>query len=995
MDFFIPWMTDYIELAFKMGPNHNLILFGDLLISSIIVLVLFGLYFSALKEEKFVFYLGLAFSIGILLVPIQKSWRDDFWQILGHLTIPILIWITADHLIKGRQHMPGKAIKRLKEAVKKIRPETQWPRLKKLWEAWSSMLKVAPILIFALSLVGALAEESHYKAPFHRLIPAIVMSIVLLRLGYGLAVNLRSSGTKKAKFVGILFGLLGIVAALIVLLKVLHPVIAVLQAKGAISDWKNDPGVEQFPLILGLDRLTLLAFGLLKVALFVGALIIMVRSLGKVISDKNLMEDVTHQNTEVLDKESNGGLLAALGKDLNADYVELCIRLTSLERVATWMWFDNNFKLHLIDTNAFEERVPEETLNAPWFTLHQEIKSPVIQPLPTEKEAVCGYVLKHGVVVANEDESFQGMDITYQTVVPDLKTYVHVPIYYQGGVIGTFASEARTEGRFTPSATRRVKRYARLLAPMVHGRREMNALDHLGENLGRIGNARYPNRKLFESIVKEIHGTLGAVGTCIIFNMGFQRIFCGLNAKKMTTRSFGDPKEGSNLFKQIMHAENYFDLRRFATYRQILSMPLGDGELRLGFLFWVTRITDIPSEPTLVRGPLLRKSVATLAKNAIVSGVTNNLDKHLSRIRIRLSNHESKLEYWFHVIESELLKCGIKWIAASIPQKDKLQYLGISERDGKKIQKTFDSNAVGKIKAYPIKMKNKPYTLLWLRMPNKASLWLALECNSFDQELTTSNLPWWNFLEGVQETTGKALERLHVQEIENLVTRMEIDAQRSIVQNLWLHELRNGALQIAMATNLANELLTAGIYEKSKERLDKVSLYVDKFQALAKDLNKPLKLDNRTSYAFKEVLDMVRDYYRVIWAGREIECAIQHFEEFQADLPFSHLYLALSNLVANAVKVMKGGLLQIVIRGDGDRRYCIVTDTGPGIPEDRQDKIWEAGYTTENSTGIGLAGTRLLLQGGGGNITLDKGYKKGARFIIEIPVRKADKEKQQ
>jgi two-component system phosphate regulon sensor histidine kinase PhoR len=68
-----------------------------------------------------------------------------------------------------------------------------------------------------------------------------------------------------------------------------------------------------------------------------------------------------------------------------------------------------------------------------------------------------------------------------------------------------------------------------------------------------------------------------------------------------------------------------------------------------------------------------------------------------------------------------------------------------------------------------------------------------------------------------------------------------------------------------------------------------------------------------------------------------------------------------------------------------------VSDTGAGIPEEDQDRIFERFYISEKSrsrkydgTGIGLSIVKHILMLHNGTIELDKTYKNGTRFIIEL-----------
>ena len=96
---------------------------------------------------------------------------------------------------------------------------------------------------------------------------------------------------------------------------------------------------------------------------------------------------------------------------------------------------------------------------------------------------------------------------------------------------------------------------------------------------------------------------------------------------------------------------------------------------------------------------------------------------------------------------------------------------------------------------------------------------------------------------------------------------------------------------------------------------------------------------------------------------------------------------ALLNIIINAIEVMPGGG-EIDInasRKDGFLKISI-KDTGPGVPDDQHDKIFDLFYSTKSGgTGVGLAITKNIIQAHGGNIRFNR-PNKGAEFIIELPL---------
>lgn len=102
------------------------------------------------------------------------------------------------------------------------------------------------------------------------------------------------------------------------------------------------------------------------------------------------------------------------------------------------------------------------------------------------------------------------------------------------------------------------------------------------------------------------------------------------------------------------------------------------------------------------------------------------------------------------------------------------------------------------------------------------------------------------------------------------------------------------------------------------------------------------------------------------------------------------------NLVNNACQAMKDqGTLTIstaisVPETDGFVELTI-SDTGPGISKELQDKIFEAFFTTKkegHGTGLGLSMAKSVVERFGGSIQLESNPGEGASFTIFLPVKK-------
>ncbi len=92
------------------------------------------------------------------------------------------------------------------------------------------------------------------------------------------------------------------------------------------------------------------------------------------------------------------------------------------------------------------------------------------------------------------------------------------------------------------------------------------------------------------------------------------------------------------------------------------------------------------------------------------------------------------------------------------------------------------------------------------------------------------------------------------------------------------------------------------------------------------------------------------------------------------------------NLAANSNKFMENGEFVIEVTEDKDMVSFIISDTGSGIPKEIEDKIFEKGFTTSTTKGLGLSICKEIAHMHKGDIVLYKQLKQGAAFKITIPI---------
>ena len=108
------------------------------------------------------------------------------------------------------------------------------------------------------------------------------------------------------------------------------------------------------------------------------------------------------------------------------------------------------------------------------------------------------------------------------------------------------------------------------------------------------------------------------------------------------------------------------------------------------------------------------------------------------------------------------------------------------------------------------------------------------------------------------------------------------------------------------------------------------------------------------------------------------------------------------NLLSNAVKFTVTGGVTIQAGVHDDKVEIHVVDTGPGIPEDQRDRIFEEFYQVEGGlartsggTGLGLSIARRFARLMGGDIVVHSEMGRGSEFVVTLPSARAEPAVQQ
>lgn len=106
----------------------------------------------------------------------------------------------------------------------------------------------------------------------------------------------------------------------------------------------------------------------------------------------------------------------------------------------------------------------------------------------------------------------------------------------------------------------------------------------------------------------------------------------------------------------------------------------------------------------------------------------------------------------------------------------------------------------------------------------------------------------------------------------------------------------------------------------------------------------------------------------------------------------SKLRLALDNILVNAIKFTKSGLIEVILDKKDNRIEIDIKDEGIGIQTDKLEQVFEPFYQVDSSyrkkykgVGLGLSISKNVVESLGGSISVLNNPEKGCTFKIALP----------
>ena len=268
------------------------------------------------------------------------------------------------------------------------------------------------------------------------------------------------------------------------------------------------------------------------------------------------------------------------------------------------------------------------------------------------------------------------------------------------------------------------------------------------------------------------------------------------------------------------------------------------------------------------------------------------------------------------------------------------------------------------------------------------------------------------------ERDGQFLGRLAV--IRDVTRERELDRMKSDFVAVVSHELRTPIASIKTFTGNLIDGIEGEINDGQRETLTRVTKNLDRLSRLINDLLDLSKLEagkmnmQLAPLDARETAQSVVDIFTPGAATKDVTLELacpDHTPVLWADS--DRIIQVLTNLLGNALKFTpEAGTIKIGVEhrppdpadriGTSGERSSIsgegyitisVSDTGPGIPEDDLERVFDKFYQTDHSmtrktggTGLGLPICREIISRHGGRIWAESTRGQGSTFTFELPV---------
>jgi PAS domain S-box-containing protein len=143
-------------------------------------------------------------------------------------------------------------------------------------------------------------------------------------------------------------------------------------------------------------------------------------------------------------------------------------------------------------------------------------------------------------------------------------------------------------------------------------------------------------------------------------------------------------------------------------------------------------------------------------------------------------------------------------------------------------------------------------------------------------------------------------------------------------------------------------------------------------------------------FPLQEILPHLRSEFGYAAAAKSLILDIEDSREFARSDPML-LPVILRNLLGNAIKYTQHGAIHLRVRTEGSQLFIDIVDSGPGIPPEHLQRLFDAFYQVDNPShdqrqgvGLGLSIVQIICRLLDHTVTIDSSVNKGSTFTVQL-----------
>jgi signal transduction histidine kinase len=230
------------------------------------------------------------------------------------------------------------------------------------------------------------------------------------------------------------------------------------------------------------------------------------------------------------------------------------------------------------------------------------------------------------------------------------------------------------------------------------------------------------------------------------------------------------------------------------------------------------------------------------------------------------------------------------------------------------------------------------------------------------------------------------------------------DAAKSNFLAVMSHEFRTPLSAILGYADILTAEIHGGLNDRQRTHLERVKASVRHLSHLVDEILSFASMEagrERVRKGAVDVTALAGDVVAIMEpiaeaAGLELRTRLPD-QPVSAITDASKVRQILINLLSNALKYTVSGSVSLTLVSQDDRILCGVRDTGPGIPEEHAERVFEPFWQVDRNdgrrisgTGLGLSVARRLARLLGGDLRLEPPTDGGSLFILDLPMETPD-----